>query len=117
VIWDNVNIGIAVALPGKTEYESGLVVPVVRNVERKGIVEIDRDIKTLVEKAKAGKLAPADTSDGTVTLSSSAGFMPGQWCVSTPLLNQPQVLNFQPGSPIEKPVVGRQTMSASCRAA
>ena len=31
--------------------------------------------------------------------------MPGQWCVSTPLLNQPQVLNFQPGSPIEKPVV------------
>ncbi len=105
VIWDDVNIGIAVALPGKTEYESGLVVPVVRNVERKGIVEIDRDIKALVEKAKAGKLAAADTSDGTVTLSSSAGFMPGQWCVSTPLLNQPQVLNFQPGSPIEKPVV------------
>jgi pyruvate/2-oxoglutarate dehydrogenase complex dihydrolipoamide acyltransferase (E2) component len=105
VIWDNVNIGIAVALPGKTEYESGLVVPVVRNVEQKGVVEIDRDIKTLVQKAKAGKLAAADTIDGTVTLSSSAGFMPGQWCVSTPLLNQPQLLNFQPGSPIEKPVV------------
>ncbi len=105
VIWDNVNMGIAVALPGRTEYESGLVVPVVRNVEGKGVLELDREIKTLVEKAKAGRLNATDTSDGTVTLSSSAGFMPGQWCVSTPLLNQPQVLNFQPGSPIEKPVV------------
>jgi pyruvate/2-oxoglutarate dehydrogenase complex dihydrolipoamide acyltransferase (E2) component len=105
VIWDNVNIGIAVALPGRTEYESGLVVPVVRNVEGKGVLDLDREIKTLVEKAKAGRLNATDTSDGTVTLSSSAGFMPGQWCVSTPLLNQPQVLNFQPGSPIEKPVV------------
>lgn len=104
-IWDNVNIGVAVALPGRTEFESGLVVPVVRNVEAKGVLEIDREIKTLVEKAKAGRLNAADTSDGTVTLSSSAGFMPGQWCVATPLLNQPQVLNFQPGSPIEKPVV------------
>lgn len=105
VIWDNVNIGVAVALPGRTEFESGLVVPVVRNVETKGVLEIDREIKTLVEKAKAGQLNAADTADGTVTLSSSAGFMPGQWCVATPLLNQPQVLNFQPGSPIEKPVV------------
>lgn len=104
-LWDNVNVGIAVALPGKSEYESGLVVPVIRDVESKGVLELDREIKALVEKAKAGRLNARDTSDGTVTLSSSAGFMPGQWCVSTPLLNQPQVLNFQPGSPIEKPVV------------
>ncbi len=105
VVWDNVNIGIAVALPGKTEYESGLVVPVVRNVEQKGIFDIDRDIKSLVDRAKAGKLVADDMSGGTVTLSSSAGFMPGQWCISTPLLNQPQVLNFQPSSPIDKPVI------------
>lgn len=42
---------------------------------------------------------------GTVTMSSTGGFVPGQWVVSTPLLNQPQVLNFQPGSPLKKPVV------------
>ena len=105
VIWDNVNVAIAVALPGRTELESGLVVPVVRNVEGKGVLELDREIRVLTEKAKAGRLNASDTSEGTVTLSSSAGFMPGQWCVATPLLNQPQVLNFQPGSPIEKPVV------------
>lgn len=104
-VWGNVNVGIAVALPGKTDYESGLIVPVVRNAEAKSVLVLDREIKDLVERAKTGKLAPADTADGTVTLSSTAGFMPGQWCVSTPLINQPQVFNFQPGSPIEKPVV------------
>lgn len=105
VVWDNVDVGIAVALPGRTEYESGLVVPVVRNAESKGVHALDREIKDLVERAKSGRLGPAETSGGTVTLSSAAGFMPGQWCVSTPLINQPQVLNFQPGSPIDKPVV------------
>lgn len=105
LIWESVNIGIAVALPGRTEYESGLVVPVVRNVERKGVIEIDREIKALAEKARTGRLTITEMSDGTVTLSSTAGFSAGQWCVSAPLLNQPQVLNFQPGSPIEKPVV------------
>lgn len=104
-VWGNVNVGIAVALPGKTDYESGLIVPVVRNAEAKSVLALDREIKDLVERAKTGKLAPGDTADGTVTLSSAAGFMPGQWCVSTPLINQPQVFNFQPGSPIEKPVV------------
>lgn len=105
VVWDNIDVGIAVALPGRTEYESGLVVPVVRNAESKGVHALDREIKDLVERAKSGRLGSAETSGGTVTLSSTAGFMPGQWCVSTPLINQPQVLNFQPGSPIDKPVV------------
>lgn len=105
VVWDNVNVGIAVALPGRTEFESGLVVPVVRNVESKGVLAIEREVRDLVARAKAGSLSALDTTEGTVTLSSSAGFMPGNWCVSTPLINQPQVLNFQPGTPIEKPVV------------
>lgn len=105
VVWDSINVGIAVALPGKSEYESGLIVPVVRDVQDKSVLIIDREIKTLIERAKTGQLTSADVTEGTVTLSSTAGFMPGHWCVSTPLINQPQVLNFQPGSPIDKPVV------------
>lgn len=105
IIWENVNIGIATALPGKSEYESGLVVPVLRDVESKGVLEIDREIRRLVTAARDGSLTARDTADGTVTMSSTAGFMGGEWCVSTPLLNQPQVFNFQPGTPIEKPVV------------
>lgn len=105
IVWENINIGIATALPGKSEYESGLVVPVLRDVESKGVLEIDREIRRLVTAARDGSLTARDTADGTVTLSSTAGFMGGEWCVSTPLLNQPQVFNFQPGTPIEKPVV------------
>lgn len=105
VVWEQINIGVAVALPGKTEFESGLVVPVLRDAASKGLVAIERELKDLVARAKAGTLTAADTTDGTVTLSSAVGFMPGNWCVATPLLNQPQVLNFQPGSAIQKPVV------------
>ena len=104
-IWDNVNVGIAVALPGKGEFDSGLVVPVLRNVEAKGILEIDREIRSLVSRARDGTLTAADMADGTITLSSTSGFAPGVWSVSTPLLNLPQVVNFQPGTPLEKPIV------------
>jgi pyruvate dehydrogenase E2 component (dihydrolipoamide acetyltransferase) len=104
-VWDNVNVGIAVSLPGKGEFDSGLVVPVVRNVETKGILEIDREIKELVSRARNGTLTPADMAEGTITLSSTGGFASGVWSVSTPLLNLPQVVNFQPGSPLDKPVV------------
>ena len=104
-VWDNVNIGIAVALPGKGEYDSGLVVPVVRNAHSKSVLEIDAEVKSLVGRARAGKLTGADMADGTITLSSTGGFASGSWGVSTPLLNLPQVVNFQPGSPVEKPVV------------
>jgi pyruvate/2-oxoglutarate dehydrogenase complex dihydrolipoamide acyltransferase (E2) component len=104
-IWDNINVGLAVALPGKGEYDSGLVVPVIRNVEAKSLLQIDAEIKTLVGRARKGELTAEDMADGTITMSSTGGFAPGVWAVSTPLLNLPQVINFQPGSPIDKPVV------------
>lgn len=104
-VWDNVNIGIAVALPGKGEYDSGLVVPVVRDAHAKSVLEIDAEVKALVAKARKGELTAAEMADGTITLSSTGGFAVGTWTISTPLLNLPQVVNFQPGSPIEKPVV------------
>jgi len=103
--WDNVNVGIAVALPGKGEYDSGLVVPVLRNAHAKSVLEIDTELKVLVGRARKGELTAEDMAEGTITLSSTGGFAAGAWGVSTPLLNLPQVVNFQPGSPIEKPVV------------
>lgn len=103
--WENVNVGVAVALPGGSEHESGLIVPVVRDVQDKGLLQIDREIKDLVRRARASGLSPAETANGTITVSSTDGFLPGGWMVSTPLLNLPQVMNFQPGTPVEKPVV------------
>lgn len=104
-VWDNINVGLAVALPGKGEYDSGLVVPVIRNADVKSLLQIDAEIKTLVGRARKGELTADDMADGTITMSSTGGFASGVWAVSTPLLNLPQVINFQPGSPIEKPVV------------
>ena len=62
-------------------------------------------MRELVDKARRGALRAEDMAGGTVTLSSTAGFLAGTWCVSTPLLNLPQVLNFQPGTPVERPCV------------
>jgi pyruvate/2-oxoglutarate dehydrogenase complex dihydrolipoamide acyltransferase (E2) component len=105
VVWDSVNVGIAVALPGAHEFGSNLVVPVVRDVDSKGVLEIHHEIRRQVARARAGELISADMDGGTITISSTEGFLPGSWMVSTPLLNLPQVVNFQPGTPIERPLV------------
>ncbi len=104
-VWDNVNVGIAIALPGKGDYDSGLVVPVLRDAHVKSILEIDAEVKGMVGRARKGELTAEDMAEGTITLSSTGGFVAGTWGVSTPLLNLPQVVNFQPGSPLEKPIV------------
>ncbi len=60
---DYVNIGFAVAVP------DGLVVPVVRDCDRKGIRQIDQDMRPLIERARAGKLSPADMDKSTFSIS------------------------------------------------
>jgi pyruvate dehydrogenase E2 component (dihydrolipoamide acetyltransferase) len=60
---DYVNIGFAVAVP------DGLVVPVVRDCDRKGVRQIDQDMRPLIERARAGKLSPADMDKSTFSIS------------------------------------------------
>ena len=57
------NVGIAVDTP------EGLVVPVVKDVDRKGIVELSRELASTSGKARDGKLGPADMQGGTFTIS------------------------------------------------
>ncbi len=59
----HINIGIAVDIP------NGLVVPVIRDANIKGVRSIAREAKALAEKARAGKLAPDDFSGGTFSVS------------------------------------------------
>jgi len=105
VLWDEVNVGIGVALPGRNEYDSGLVAPVVRNVEAKGLLEIDREVRELVARAREGRLSVQDMANATITMSSSERLSSGGWMVGTPLLTLPQVVAFGPGAPVRKPVV------------
>jgi pyruvate dehydrogenase E2 component (dihydrolipoamide acetyltransferase) len=76
------NIGIAVDTP------EGLVVPVVKDVDRKGITELSKDLGTISGKARDGKLTAADMSGGTFTISSLGGI---GGTAFTPIVNAPEV--------------------------
>lgn len=76
------DIGVAVAA------EDGLVVPVVRDADRKSFAEIEQDIMQLAEKARSNKLALKDLQGGTFTITNGGVF--GS-LLSTPILNGPQV--------------------------
>ncbi len=76
------NIGIAVDTP------NGLVVPVLRDVNNKGINEIAVELAEKSEKARRGKLSPADMQGGCLTISSLGGI---GGTAFTPIVNAPEV--------------------------
>jgi pyruvate dehydrogenase E2 component (dihydrolipoamide acetyltransferase) len=76
------NIGIAVDTP------EGLVVPVVKDADRKGIVDLSREFGAISAKARDGKLSPADMSGATFTISSLGGIGGTGF---TPIVNAPEV--------------------------
>ena len=77
-----VNIGVAVDTP------NGLMVPVVRDVDEKGIFDLARDLADMSSKARAGKLSPADMQGGCLSISSLGGIGGTQF---TPIVNAPEV--------------------------
>ncbi|MBE0435413.1 MAG: dihydrolipoyllysine-residue acetyltransferase [Methylomicrobium sp.] len=76
------HIGIAVDTP------NGLVVPVLRDVDRKSIYELSAELATLSEKARAGKLMPNEMQGGSMTISSLGGI---GGTAFTPIVNAPEV--------------------------
>ncbi|KMO38327.1 branched-chain alpha-keto acid dehydrogenase subunit E2 [Methylobacterium variabile] len=76
------NIGVAVDTP------DGLVVPVVKDADRKGIVEISQELGSLSKKARDGKLGSGDMQGATFTISSLGGIGGTGF---TPLVNAPEV--------------------------
>ncbi|MGN6169674.1 MAG: dihydrolipoyllysine-residue acetyltransferase [Solirubrobacteraceae bacterium] len=76
------NIGFAADTPG------GLVVPVIKDADRKGLLEIARELAELSGKARAGKLAPGDMQGATFTISSLGGI---GGTAFTPIINAPEV--------------------------
>ena len=67
---------------------NGLVVPVIRDADRKDLYEIARDLATLSEKARAGRLSAADMQGGCFTISSLGGI---GGTAFTPIINAPEV--------------------------
>ena len=76
------NIGIAVDTP------NGLVVPVIRDVDQKGIYDLSADLAAISKKAREGKLSPKDMSGASMTISSLGGI---GGTFFTPIVNAPEV--------------------------
>ncbi|MFQ5737635.1 MAG: dihydrolipoamide acetyltransferase family protein [Acidobacteriota bacterium] len=90
------NFGVATAT------EQGLIVPVVKNVDRKSILELTRDIMALADEARRGKVKLEDLRDGTFTLT-SLGPLGG--VLATPIINYPEVAILGVHKITRKPVV------------
>ena len=82
VLREEINIGVAVALA------QGLIVPVVRQADKKGVLEIHRTLRHLVEQARDNQLAVEDVTGGTFTVTNL-----GMYGVETftPIINPPEV--------------------------
>jgi pyruvate dehydrogenase E2 component (dihydrolipoamide acetyltransferase) len=76
------HIGFAADTP------NGLVVPVIKDADRKGVLQISQEMAELAKKARDGKLGPADMSGATFTISSLGG-IGGRYF--TPIINAPEV--------------------------
>lgn len=77
-----INIGVAVDTP------NGLVVPVIKDADKKSLYDLSRELIELSGKAREGKLSPADMSGGTFTISSLGGIGGTNF---TPIVNAPEV--------------------------
>jgi pyruvate dehydrogenase E2 component (dihydrolipoamide acetyltransferase) len=92
----HVNIGVAVAL------DDGLIVPVVRDADRKSLTEIATEAHALTERARAGKLTPDEFSGGTFTISNLGMFGIDHF---TAVINPPEAAILAVGAAREEAVV------------
>jgi pyruvate dehydrogenase E2 component (dihydrolipoamide acetyltransferase) len=90
------NIGIA------ADTDKGLLVPVVKDADRKSIFNISNEINELAGKARDGKLAPDEMKGASCTIS-NIGSAGGQWF--TPVINHPEVAILGIGRIAQKPIV------------
>lgn len=79
---DYLNVGVAV----DTEY--GLLVPVIRDVDKKGVVQLAKELGEIAEKARARKLGPEDMQGGNFSISNLGGIGGTGF---TPIVNPPEV--------------------------
>jgi pyruvate dehydrogenase E2 component (dihydrolipoamide acetyltransferase) len=89
------HIGVAVDTPG------GLVVPVVRNVDQKGVLQLAKELAEISAKARDGKLGPAEMQGGTFSISSLGGIGGTHF---TPIINAPEIAILGVSKSSMKPV-------------
>jgi pyruvate dehydrogenase E2 component (dihydrolipoamide acetyltransferase) len=96
LVKNRINIGLAVAL------ENGLVVPVVRDADKKGLARISKETSELITKAREGKLLPDDYQGGTFTISNLGMYDIEEFSA---IINAPESAILAVGKIMKKPVV------------
>ncbi|HEX4607582.1 MAG TPA: dihydrolipoamide acetyltransferase family protein [Urbifossiella sp.] len=99
VFHDRYHVGVAVATPG------GLIVPVVKDADKKDLPAVAADIDRLSREVKAGRARPDDLKGGTFTVT-SVGNVGG--LISTPIVNHPEVGILGVGKVVRRPVYDDQ---------
>ena len=99
--FNSIDIAIAVAL------KEGLITPIVRNADKKGLNEISSEIKSLVKKANLNKLLPDEYNGGSITISNLGMFGITEFKA---IINPPQSSIIAVGSIIKKPVVNNNNL-------
>ena len=94
--WNEVHIGMAVAV------EDGLITPVIRNADRKSLVEIGRESRELAERARSRRLQPIEYTGSTFSVSNLGMFEIDQF---TAVINPPEAGILAIGAVTQKPVV------------
>jgi 2-oxoglutarate dehydrogenase E2 component (dihydrolipoamide succinyltransferase) len=96
-IFDSMHIGVATAL------DTGLVVPVLRDVQSRDLFETAKGLEDLVTRARHGRLAPTDVRGGTFTISNHG--VSGSLVATPIIINQPQAAILGIGKLEKRPVV------------
>lgn len=96
VVKKDIHIGIATAL------DDGLLVPVVRYADRRGLMQLAKEVADLAERARSKKLNPEEVQGGTFTITNHGGF--GS-LFSTPIIHQPQIAILGVGAIQKRAVV------------
>jgi pyruvate dehydrogenase E2 component (dihydrolipoamide acetyltransferase) len=95
VMKDYFHIGVAVDTP------NGLVVPVIRDVDKKGLMQLARELGEVSVRMRDGKIAPTDLQGGCFSISSLGGI---GGTMFTPIINAPEVAILGVGKAVTKPV-------------
>ncbi len=93
----DINIGMATALPS-----GNLIVPVIKGADQLNLVGLTKQVNSLADSARNGRLKADDTQGGTFTLTNVGTF--GS-LMGTPIINQPQVAILAVGAIKKRPVV------------
>lgn len=100
IIYKNyINMGVAVALEG------GLIVPNIKNADKKGLAEISATLKDLADKARNGGLTMDDYTGGTFTITNLGMYGMESF---TPIINQPEVAILGVNSMTDRPIFDEQ---------